>query len=321
MYGIKLINLPNNRMPEHIIAFSLLFFFLVPAFAETANANSSRPDTFIEVAPSIRTDTTSQRTRSRQTAPILSVNPVLRGPAIDTVPPHSTPVRETAIRSAISDTKPAVPEEKINAITTPTPRIRIESPKSESDTSSYLRTAVMVEVPEIKTPSVMILRFELETTTVQSDVPFPIRLRVLDENGFPAAEYSEPIWYESLFGVIPVVSSSKWQSGMFEDTVLIRRPGKNVMLIATSGRASGSIVLEVKPPQPDSSTWLALAETKLTEGKFDDAVYYFKLASSLTPQGDPQIEERLAKLYLSRGEWNKAQEHYQKALRAIAGSK
>jgi hypothetical protein len=64
--------------------------------------------------------------------------------------------------------------------------------------------------------------------------------------------------------------------------------------------------------------WLKVAEEDLVRGRFESAIFALKRASSFQSLGDPVIERRIAKLYMQRGRWMEAEEHYRRAIRAVA---
>ncbi len=267
--------------------FRIPVLLLIAAFALEAGAAETG---LIEVRPRIR--------RSGSTD--ASVTPAPPAPAPTAIP---APARDTR---AVASPPPAAPA----------PTVRPATP-ADTRNISTLSVVTLIETPRRSPPPAHTLRFETETTVVPADQPFAIRLRAYDANGFPAADFNEPVSYECLFGVIPVLSSGRWQNGLLHDTVLIRKPGRSVMLVATAGRVSSMMTFEVRPPAADPASWRTLAEEKLALGQFDDAVHYFELASSLKPGGDAEIEKRLARLYLDRGLWREAEEHYRRSLQAL----
>lgn len=158
------------------------------------------------------------------------------------------------------------------------------------------------------------LRLEvLDTVTVNT--PFRIILRAYDRNLMTAPEFSAPVTFESIHGVVPIISRARWINGILFDTLIITRPGRNIRLTAIAGSAMASLHIDVAPPPLERVQWLSLAERHLVDGKFDDAIFSLKKASG--PDGDAAIERRIGRLYLERGMYQAAEEHFLRAIRLM----
>lgn len=163
------------------------------------------------------------------------------------------------------------------------------------------------------------LAIEVEPTVVRWNTPFQVILRAYDENGLLAADFNVPVTYECANGVVPILSSARWQNGHLFDTVMIARPGRNVRLTAAAGGAVAAIHLHVLAPAPDRAIWIRQAEEFLAVGKIDDGIHaLIKAAEMAESEEAAAIERRIGRLYLDRGQWDKAEEHYRRGLRAIA---
>ncbi|MEK8023378.1 MAG: hypothetical protein AAB229_06155 [Candidatus Hydrogenedentota bacterium] len=165
----------------------------------------------------------------------------------------------------------------------------------------------------------VILRLEVPDT-ISVNRPFRILLRAYNSLGLPAANFSAPVTFECLNGIIPVISSRRWLNGLLEDTLVIVRAGKNTRLVAVAGGATAALHIDVMTPPPDKAFWLKLADEHLAGGKTEDALFCLKKASSFEPAGDPVIEKRIGRIYLDREQWSKAEEHFRRAVRAIAAT-
>jgi len=157
-----------------------------------------------------------------------------------------------------------------------------------------------------------ILRLEINDT-VTVGRPFRILLRAYDALGLPSAGFNAPVTYESINGVVPIISRAKWLNGLLEDTLIITRPGKNVRLAAIAAGTLSTLHLDVQSLPLTKERWLELAEGHLAEGRFDKAIDAFERASD---GHDAAIERKLGRLYLEKGMWVEAELHYLRAVRA-----
>jgi tetratricopeptide (TPR) repeat protein len=162
------------------------------------------------------------------------------------------------------------------------------------------------------------LRLDILTETVAAGAPFRVILRAYDRHGLPFGSFSEPVTFECASGVVPIHSSARWLNGVLEETVIIARSGRNVRLSAVTHATVAAVHLDVAGPPGDKAMWLRVAEEDLRRGRIEDGIFALKRASSLERLGDPAIERRIAKLYMERGRWREADEHYRRAIRAVA---
>lgn len=180
------------------------------------------------------------------------------------------------------------------------------------------REAETAALPSFHPPRIT-ARFEIQDTA-QVNTPFRIRLWVFDENGFPTPRHAEAVTYECELGVVPVVSSARWLNGLLEDTLIITAPGRHVRLTAVTGDAVSSVYLDVAPPPFGRAQWIRVAEERLAAGRFADGVSALQNAALLTQGGDAEIENRLGRLFLERGEWHEAETHFRSAVRSAVNN-
>lgn len=189
---------------------------------------------------------------------------------------------------------------------------RIKEASDTSPVTQIFRATPRQDTSNAPRASAVILRLEISDTVVVGR-PFRILLRAYDPLGLPAVSFTAPVTYESISGVIPIISRAKWLNGLLEDTLIITRPGKNVRLAAVAGGALATLHLDVESLPLTKERWLDLAEGHLAEGRFDAGVDALKRASD---ERDPAIERRLGRLYLEKGMWADAEIHYLRAMRA-----
>lgn len=161
----------------------------------------------------------------------------------------------------------------------------------------------------------MTLRAEV-LDTAQVDRPVRVALQVLDANGEPATRFDEPVTFECALGVVPILATARWTNGAMVETVIFTRPGRNARLGVTAGDATVAAFLDVAPPPLDRAAWIRIAEEHLAADRFPDALRAFTNAAALVRGGDAEIENRLGRLYLQRGQWREAELHFRNAVRA-----
>lgn len=162
-----------------------------------------------------------------------------------------------------------------------------------------------------------ILQLELLDTAIEVNTAVRVLLRAFNRNGILDPAFSERIVYESAHGVVPVFSQASWYGGSAEDTVVFRKPGRNVRLTAVAGEAVASIHVDIKPPPPGASFWIERADAFISQGEIEKAIEALKSASRVLRYTDSELERRIARLYLRLGNWEAATEHYQNAMTAV----
>jgi hypothetical protein len=243
---------------------------------------------------------------------------------IETGPPVMV-VTGTAPATATPAIRRAVPVETPSASTSPfdaAPRLR-SSRRDETPVSLPVVEQRFEASPDPRLGTDQrerhTLAIEVEQTDVKWNTPFQVIIRAYDEAGLLAANFNAPIMYECANGVVPILSPARWRNGHLFDTVVIARPGRNVRLTAAAGDAIAAIHLHVMAPAPDRLVWIRQAEEFLAVGKIDDGIHALKKAAEMAETEEASaIERRIGRLYLDRGQWDKAEEHYRRGLRAIA---
>lgn len=198
------------------------------------------------------------------------------------------------------------------------PRILVETrtiPASGEPTIRVYRPAETAPPLPAWRPPEFTLRVEA-LETAQVDRPFRIAVQAYDRNGEPAARFDEPVTFACELGVVPILATAPWVNGALVETVIVTRAGRGARLDVVAGDATASIHLNVAPPPLDRAAWLRTAEEHLAADRFADAVRAFGNASALAPGGDAEIENRLGRLYLQRGQWREAETHFRNAVRA-----
>lgn len=173
--------------------------------------------------------------------------------------------------------------------------------------------ALGAALPAFRVPRVT-LRAEV-LDTAQVDRPVRVALQAFDANGEPATRFDEPVTFECALGVVPILATARWTNGALVETVIFTRPGRNARLGVTAGDATIAAFLDVAPPPLDRAAWIRIAEEHLAADRFTDAVRAFTNAASLVRGGDAEIENRLGRLHLQRGQWREAEVHFRNAVR------
>lgn len=174
--------------------------------------------------------------------------------------------------------------------------------------------ALSAALPAFRTPRVT-LRVDV-LDTAQVDRPVRVAIQALDANGEPATRFDEPVTFACELGIVPILATARWTNGAMVETVIFTRPGRNARLGITAGDATIATFLDVAPPPLDRSAWIRIAEEHLAADRFSDGVRALTNAASLAPGGDAEIENRLGRLYLQRGQWREAEVHFRNAVRA-----
>lgn len=198
-----------------------------------------------------------------------------------------------------------------------TSSVRWISP-SEAVDRSY-RTEYPLPLIERANPSDVILKLDVLDTLVEAGKPFRIILRVYDGQARPIPTFDDAVTYECINGVTPVLSQRKWRHASLEDTIIVIRPGRNIRLTAMTSRALAALHLDVLSEIPTKQTWLEIADKNIANRDFDRAIDALKTAGRFDPEPDPEVERKIAGLYLKQGKWKEAEEHYQRAIRAVIG--
>jgi competence ComEA-like helix-hairpin-helix protein len=321
-----------------------------PAMPPPAPAPTPQPAVLLEVPPSIRPIETGAlalpppalRSSAPPTSAIPGAGGTARPPAA--APPTPQPMIRTVSAPPIETGPPVMVVTGIAPATSAEPAIRREMPieaptpsTSPFEAAPRLRSSRRDETP-VSMPVVEqrfeasldprlgadrrerhTLAIEVEQTDVKWNTPFQVILRAYDEAGLLAASFNAPVTYECANGVVPILSPARWRNGHLFDTVVIARPGRNVRLTAAAGEAIAAIHLHVMASTPDRLIWIRQAEEFLAVGKIDDGIHALKKAAEMAESEEASaIERRIGRLYLDRGQWDKAEEHYQRGLRAIA---
>lgn len=181
---------------------------------------------------------------------------------------------------------------------------------------SPARADTPAESAPLAPPAEAVLYLDLPDTVIAGK-PFSLILRAFDREGLPLVRFAEPVSFECLYGVSPVMSRATWKYGYLVDTLVIERPGRNVNLRARAGDGMASRFLDVSSAPWDKARWLKLAEEHLAAGKTDAAIDALERAVALEPAGDAEIERRIANLYLAQNRWDDAERHFQRAVQAV----
>lgn len=165
-------------------------------------------------------------------------------------------------------------------------------------------------------PSPVVLYLDLPDTVIAGRA-FTVMIRAFDREGNLLVHFQEPVMFECLYGIYPVVSRASWRYGEFRDSVLIERPGRNATLRARAGEHAVSRYCDIQSEPWNKDRWLKLADEHLAAGKTSAAIDALERASAFDTFGDPEIERRIANLYLKENQWDKAQQHFQRAVQAV----
>lgn len=177
-------------------------------------------------------------------------------------------------------------------------------------------TAITTPPPLAPSPSPVVLYLDLPDTVIAGRA-FTVTIRAYDREGNILLHFQEPVMFECLYGIYPVVSRAAWRFGEFRDSVLIERPGRNATLRARAGEYTVSRYCDIQSEPWNKERWVKLADEHLAAGRTEAAIDALERASAFDTFGDPEIERRIANLYLKENRWDKAQQHFQRAVQAV----